>query len=93
MEDEQKVFIALKAIFLEKEFLGEGIVASKIELSEVQPVEEPVCSKDIIELIVIESHPEPSLRELVEYCISRIDTIVSWSGMVIPLSSMRIMRI
>ena len=53
MEDEQKVFIALRATFLEKEFLGEEIVASKIELGKVQPVKEPVCSKDIIELAVI----------------------------------------
>ena len=35
LEDEQKVFVALRAIFLEKEFLGEGTVASKIELGEV----------------------------------------------------------
>ena len=37
--DEQKVFVSLKAIFLEKEFLGEGTVASKVELDEVQQVE------------------------------------------------------
>ena len=62
MEDEQKVFVALRAIFLEKEFLGEGTIASKIELSEVQLVEEPACSKDVIEPAVIKSHPESSLR-------------------------------
>ena len=39
--DEQKVFVSLKIIFLEKEFFGEGIVASKIELDEVQQVEGP----------------------------------------------------
>ena len=54
LEDEQKVFVALRAIFLEKEFLGEGTVASKIELGEVQPVEELVCSQDIIESAMIE---------------------------------------
>ena len=35
LEDEQKVFVALRAVFLEKEFLGEGTIASKIELDEV----------------------------------------------------------
>ena len=34
--DEQKVFVSLKATFLEKNFFGEGIVASKVELDEVQ---------------------------------------------------------
>ena len=37
--DEQKVFVSLKAIFLEKEFLSEGTVASKVELDEVRQVE------------------------------------------------------
>ena len=32
---EQKVFVGLKAIFLEKKFFGEGIVAAKVELNEV----------------------------------------------------------
>ena len=36
LADEQKVFINLKAIFLKKEFLGEGTVASKVELDEVR---------------------------------------------------------
>ena len=62
MEDEQKVFFALRAIFLEKEFLREGTIASKIELGEVQPIEEPACSKDVIESIMIESHPKLNLR-------------------------------
>ena len=35
------MFVSLKAIFLEKEFLGEGTVASKVELDEVQQVEGP----------------------------------------------------
>ena len=35
------MFVSLKAIFLEKKFLGEGTVASKIELDEVQQVEGP----------------------------------------------------
>ena len=34
--DEQKLFVGLRAIFLEKEFLGEGIVVAKVELNEVQ---------------------------------------------------------
>ena len=62
LENEQKVFVALRAIFLEKEFLGEGTIASKIELDEVQPIEEPAHSKDIVEPAVIESHPEPIRR-------------------------------
>ena len=60
--DEQKVFIALRAIFLEKKFLREGTIASKIKLDEVQLVEEPTHSKDIIELAMIESHLEPTIR-------------------------------
>ena len=39
--DEQKVFVSLKATFLEKEFLSEGTIASKVELDEVQQVEWP----------------------------------------------------
>ena len=35
LADEQKVFVSLKAVFLEKEFLGEGINASKVELEKV----------------------------------------------------------
>ena len=62
LEDEHKVFISLRDIFVEKEFLGEGTVASKIELGEVQPVEEPGHSKDVIESAVIESHPELTPR-------------------------------
>ena len=41
LADEQKVFVSLKAIFLEKEFLSEGTVASKVELDEVRQVEKP----------------------------------------------------
>ena len=37
--DEQRLFVGLRAIFLEKEFLGEGTVASKIEFGEIQQVE------------------------------------------------------
>ena len=56
------MFVTFRAIFLEKEFLGEGTVASKIELGEVQPVEEPAHSKDIIESTMIESHPKLTPR-------------------------------
>ena len=62
MEDEQKVFVSLSVVLLKKEFLEEGIVASKIELGEVQPVEEPTHSKVVIEPTVIVSHSEPILR-------------------------------
>ena len=37
--DEQKVFVNIKVTFLEKEFLGEKTVVSKVELDEVQQVE------------------------------------------------------
>ena len=36
LADEQKVFVSLKAVFLEKKFLGEGTNASKIELDKVR---------------------------------------------------------
>ena len=39
--NEQKMFVNLRTIFLAKEFLGEGTVASKVELDEVQQVESP----------------------------------------------------
>jgi hypothetical protein len=57
--EEQKVFVALKAIFLEKEFLGKGTVASKVELNEVQQVENPTPSNQPIEEELIRSVPEP----------------------------------
>ena len=41
LADEQKIFVSLKAIFLEKEFLGEGTIASKVELEEVRQVKKP----------------------------------------------------
>ena len=57
--DEQKLFVSLKATFLEREFLGEGIVASKVELDEVQEVEKPTHSEPIRpELIGSEPVPE-----------------------------------
>ena len=62
LEDGQKVFITLRAIFLERKFLREGTVASKFKHGEVQSVEEPVRCKDIKELAVSESHLEPTPR-------------------------------
>ena len=35
LADEQKIFISNRVVFLEKEFLGKGTNASKIELDEV----------------------------------------------------------
>ena len=54
------MFVSLKAIFLEKEFLGERIVASKIELDEVQQVEglTPIAEP---ESDMIRSDPEPNV--------------------------------
>ena len=44
---------------MKKEFLGEGTEATKIELNEVQEVEELSHSKDTIESDLIRSNPEP----------------------------------
>ena len=90
------MFVGLRATFLEKEFLREGTEASKVELREVQQVEEPSHSKTTTDLDLIRSNLEPiviQLEDLVEYHVNRTDTSVSWSGMVILLNSMRIMRI
>ena len=56
--DEQKVFVSLKAIFLEKVFLGEGTVASKVELEEVQQVEKLTQIAEL-ESNLIRSDPKP----------------------------------
>ena len=46
------LFISLKVTFLEKKFLGEGIVVSKVELDEVQQVEGPTpITKPKLDLI------------------------------------------
>ena len=50
MEDEQKVFVTLRTIFLEKEFLGEGTVAAKIELDEVRSIKKSTQSSKPINL-------------------------------------------
>ena len=55
------MFVGLRAIFLEKEFVGEGTAASKIELREVQQVEEPTHSRITTELALIRSNPESSI--------------------------------
>ena len=34
--EEQKLFISNRATFLEREFIGEGTVASKVEFGEIQ---------------------------------------------------------
>ena len=51
LADEQKVFVSLKATFLEREFLGEGTVACKVELDEIRQVKNPT---QVVE-------PEPNL--------------------------------
>ena len=54
------MFVSLKVTFLEKEFLGEGTVASKVELDEVQQVEEltPIAEP---ESNLSRSDPEPNI--------------------------------
>ena len=58
LPEEQKLFVGLKATFLEKEFLGEGTKASKVELREVQQIEEPTHSRTATESALIRSNPE-----------------------------------
>ena len=58
LPEEQKLFVGLRAIFLEKEFLEEGTVASKVELTEVQQVEEPTHSRITTEPALLRSNPE-----------------------------------
>ena len=58
LADEQKVFVRLKAIFLKKEFLDEGTVASKVKLEEVQQVEKLTQVAEP-ELDLVRSDPEP----------------------------------
>ena len=53
------MFVGLRATFLEKEFLREGTEASKVELREVQQVEEPSHSETTTDLALIRSNPEP----------------------------------
>ena len=62
LPEEQKLFIRLRAIFLEKEFLSEGTIASKIELNEVQQQKEPVHTQTTIESDLIRSNPEPIVQ-------------------------------
>ena len=57
--NEQKVFVSLRATFLEKEFLSEGTVASKVELDEVQQVESPTQNAEP-KSDLIRSDPKPS---------------------------------
>ena len=54
------MFVSLKAIFLEKEFLGEGTVASKVEHDEVQQVEGPTPIAES-ESDLIRSNSEPNI--------------------------------
>ena len=57
------MFVSLKAIFLEKEFLNEGTVASKVELDEVRQVENPTHVTES-EPDLIRSDPEPIIQAL-----------------------------
>ena len=58
LANKQKVFVGLKAIYLEKEFFGEGTVASKVELEEVRQMKKPTqVAKSKPDLV--RSDPEP----------------------------------
>ena len=54
------MFVSNRTIFLEKKFLGEGTVASKVELDEVQQVEGPTPIAEP-ESDMIRSDPEPNI--------------------------------
>ena len=70
LTDEQKVFISLKAVFLEKKFFRKGINASKVELDEVQQVK-LTQSSETIKLDLIESN----LDLVVEAPLRRSDRV------------------
>ena len=54
------MFFRLKTTFLEKEFLGEGTVAFKVELDEVQQVEGPTPIAEL-ESDLNRLDPEPNI--------------------------------
>ena len=57
------------AVFVEKEFLGEGTNASKIELDEIRSVEELTQSSKPIELDLIRSNLKPVVEtSLKKFC-------------------------
>ena len=61
MPAKQKVFVSSKAHFLKKEFLSEGISASKVELDKVRQVKEPTSVIES-ESKLIRSNPEPNIQ-------------------------------
>ena len=54
------MFVSLKAIFLEKKFLGEETFASKVELDKVQQVQKPTSIAEA-KLDLIRLDPKPSV--------------------------------
>ena len=58
LSKEQRLFIVLRATFLKKEFLREGTEASKVELREVQQIEEPTHSWTATKSALIRSNTE-----------------------------------
>ena len=71
LDDEQKLFVSNRTIFLEKEFLGEKINASKIGLDEVRLVEELTQSNKSIESDLIRSNP----KSIIETTLRRSDRV------------------
>ena len=53
------MFVSNKVFFLEKEFLGEGTSATKIELDEICLVEESTQTSKSTKLDLLRSNPEP----------------------------------
>ena len=79
------VFVSLNATFLEKEFLGEGTVASKVELDEVQQIEGPTSiaesESDLIRLDLKPNVPAPLKRSgRVPHQPDRYYSFLVWDG-------------
>ena len=56
--EEQKLFVSMRATFLEKEYLT-GSAKANVELNEVRQEEVPLHSETTIEPALIGSDPEP----------------------------------
>ena len=70
LANEQKIFVSLRVVLLEKKIHREGINASKVELDEVQQVE-PIQSSESIESDLMMSN----LKYIVEAPLRRSDRV------------------
>ena len=56
------MFVSNRIVFLEREFLKEGIDVTKIELEEVWQVEKLIQTSENTELDLMRSNPEPIIE-------------------------------